>query len=140
MLWGSIVIGFVFLDRSSELWGPPTKNDHEMDVSHCVKAADVILRNKYGSHKGAQTRQGSTIRHSRSGLPNVYPVVAAELCLLTRKRWLSDGRPVGPYLISTSQSKTINKSTVTKTIKNAATALGSQPSNYSSHSLRIGGA
>ncbi|POM79279.1 Hypothetical protein PHPALM_3083 [Phytophthora palmivora] len=48
MLWGSIEIGFFFLDRSSEHWGPPTTNDHERDVSHCVKAADVIFRNKYG--------------------------------------------------------------------------------------------
>ncbi|OWZ02848.1 LOW QUALITY PROTEIN: hypothetical protein PHMEG_00025522 [Phytophthora megakarya] len=158
LLWGSIVIGFFFLDRSSELWGPISKDEINEGVVHCVRAADVVLRNRYGqqtepgsgavssveiryrSHKGDPTRQGNTIRHYRSGLQGLCPVEAAELCLLTRRKWLDRGKRLGDYLTSVDISKTISKSTVAKAIKNAAKATGAEPKEYSTHSLRIGGA
>eukprot|EP00644_Phytophthora_capsici_P016071 jgi/Phyca11/115152/e_gw1.28.579.1 len=158
MLWGSIVLGFFFLDRSSELWGPITKNDLNGGTSHCVKAVDVVLRDRFGrstepgsgdvtsveiiyrSHKGDPTRQGNTIRHYRSGLQGLCPVEAAELCLLVRSRWLNQGKQLGSFLTSVSRTKTINKTTVAKAIKKAAKATGADPQEYSTHSLRIGGA
>ncbi|KAE9034761.1 hypothetical protein PR001_g9602 [Phytophthora rubi] len=85
LLWGSIVIAFFFLDRSSELWGPVAKDATTGGTAHCVLAEDVCLRDGNGlqlqpgtgeaesvdiffrSHKGDRTRQGSTIRHYKSG-------------------------------------------------------------------------
>ncbi|OWZ02333.1 hypothetical protein PHMEG_00026121, partial [Phytophthora megakarya] len=49
LLWGSIVLTFFFLVRSSELWGPvSTDNSTGVDRAHCVKAHNVILRDKQG--------------------------------------------------------------------------------------------
>ncbi|KAF1777473.1 hypothetical protein GQ600_17109 [Phytophthora cactorum] len=85
MMWESIVRGFFFLDRSSELWGPVTVNRSTgTDNVHYVRAVNVILRDRHGrqvgpeapgavseemifdSHKGERTAQGVTIRHSKS--------------------------------------------------------------------------
>lgn len=156
--WGSIVLAFFFLDRSSELWGPVARDASTGGTSHCIKAADIILRNMSGgvilagaeqahsvevmfrSHKGDQVRQGNLIRHYRSGDNSLCPVAAAETCLIVRKRWLDSGRRLGPFLTSISTSSTIKKSEVTKTIKQAARTQGADPNDYSTHSMRIGGA
>ena len=47
LLWGSIMLGFFFLDRSSELWGPviPDKSTG-VERAQCVKAPNVILRDR----------------------------------------------------------------------------------------------
>jgi hypothetical protein len=84
LLWGSIVLGFFFLDRSSELWGPVTV-DRSMskERTHCVKAHNVIIRNRHGkqttyddpeshsveilfeSHKGDRVGQGTVVEWIR---------------------------------------------------------------------------
>ncbi|GMF53580.1 unnamed protein product [Phytophthora fragariaefolia] len=159
LLWGSIVLAFFFLDRSSELWGPVTTDRTTgSDRAHCVKASNVILRNRHGiqvrpgesgatsvevifvTHKGDRVAQGSTIRHYGTDHPILCPVKAAQQCLNIRGRWLSEGRKLGPYLTSVSDTKTIKKRQVAKLIKSAAAKLGLQKSEYSTHSLRIGGA
>ena len=159
LLWGSVVLGFFFLDRSSELWGPVIVDKSTgSERVHCVKAHNVILRDKYGnqvppeapgahsveivyeSHKGDRIGQGVTIRHYRSDDTVLCPVEAAHECLRVRAQWLSEGRILGPYLTSTSKTTTIKKSAVAAVIKEAATGMGHRKQDYSAHSLRIGGA
>jgi hypothetical protein len=159
LLWGSIVLGFFFLDRSSELWGPVTV-DRSMnnERTHCVKAHNVIIRNKYGkqtthddpdghsveilfeSHKGDRVGQGTTVRHYKSSHSDLCPVAAAQDCLKVRAEWIRSGRRLGPYLTATGPATTIKKQAVASAIKNAAHQMGLAKKDYSTHSLRIGGA
>ncbi|ETI34058.1 hypothetical protein F443_19362 [Phytophthora nicotianae P1569] len=48
LLWGSIVLAFFFFDRSSELRGPVARDSSTGGTTHCIKAVDVILRNRHG--------------------------------------------------------------------------------------------
>jgi hypothetical protein len=158
LLLGSIVLAFFFLDRSSELWGPIAVDRSTGNVRvHCVKAANVILRdhteNQVGpeevdavsvevifeSHKGDRVAQGTTVRHYKSHHAHLCPVAAARKCLRVRTQWLSMGRKLGPYLTSVSTSRTIKKTEVAKLTKTAAAAMGLPRTDYSTHSLRIGG-
>ncbi|KAH7465567.1 uncharacterized protein KRP23_12107 [Phytophthora ramorum] len=53
LLWGSIVLAFFFLDRSSELWDPVISVKSTGAIrTHCIKAANVILRDKLGTQVG----------------------------------------------------------------------------------------
>ncbi|OWZ00819.1 hypothetical protein PHMEG_00027910 [Phytophthora megakarya] len=106
-------------------------------IAHCVKATDLVLLNQYGqlteprfgdvrsveivcrSHKRDPTRQGNVIQHYRSG---------------------SNWKTLGVYLTSISCTRTISKSTVATTLRKAAKAVGADPREYSTRSLRIGGA
>ncbi|OWZ11636.1 hypothetical protein PHMEG_00015310 [Phytophthora megakarya] len=147
-LWGSIVLAFFCLDRSSELWGPVSMdNSTGNSRTHCVKTHNVILRNRQGyqvanlgstdvhsvemlfeSHKGDYNAQGVT-HHV------LCPILAAQVWLKTRERWTRVGVALGPYLTSTSRRGT----TVSKLIKDAAKSLGQPPKDYSCHSLRSRG-
>lgn len=127
-------------------------------TTHCIGATDAILRHKYGAaiepslnpahsveilfrhHKGDQVRQGTVIRHYRSGESDLCPVIAAETCLRVRTRWLSSGRRLDLFLTSVSAPSTVKKSEVSKITKQAARTQGAAPKDYSSHSMRIGGA
>ena len=142
LLWGSIVLGFFFLDRSSELWGPVTIDKSTgSERAHCVKAHNVILRDVHGnqvppeapgahsieivyeSHKGDRIGQGVTIRHYKSDDPVLCPVAAARECLRVRAQWLQEGRTLGPYLTSTSKNTTIKKIAVAAVVKEAAHSM-----------------
>jgi hypothetical protein len=159
LLWNSIVLGFFFLDRSSELWGPVTPDKSTgTERAHCVKADNVILRDGqgrhiptgapgatsvefvYDTHKGDRIGQGVVIRHYRSDDPTLCPVAAAEECLSIRAKWTRNGRALGPYLTSISKTKTLKKRAVASAIKEAALSMGLKKEDYSAHSLRIGGA
>ncbi|OWY90287.1 hypothetical protein PHMEG_00041657, partial [Phytophthora megakarya] len=149
LLWGSIVLAFFFLDRSSELWGPvSTDNSTGVDRAHCVKAHNVILRDKQGhpvspgcaqihsvellfeSHKGDRIAQGTVVRHYRSEHQVLCPVAAALECLQVRAKWKAARVALGPYLTSTSRRGTIKKSTVAKLVKETATGMGHSPQDY----------
>ncbi|KAE9007782.1 hypothetical protein PR001_g13165 [Phytophthora rubi] len=159
LLWGSVILGFFFLDRCSELWGPVTVDKSTgVDRAHCVKAHNVIVRDSHGvqvspaatnahsveivceSHKGDRIGQGVTIRHYKSNDPLLCPVTAAQACLRVRATWRAEKVALGPYLTSISRRDTIKKSKVASIIKAAATSMGLSPKDHSSHSLRIGGA
>ncbi|KAE9354979.1 hypothetical protein PR003_g3067 [Phytophthora rubi] len=159
LMWGSVVLAFFFLDRSSELWGPVVSDKSTGVVrTHCVKAANVILRDNFGtqvgpeepgamsvevifeSHKGDRVAQGTTVRHYKSNHAHLCPVAAARLCLNIRAQWLATGRKLGPYLTSVSSTRTIKKTQVANLIKMSAADMGLPRSDYSTHSLRIGGA
>jgi hypothetical protein len=159
LLWGSIVLGFFFLDRSSELWGPVTIDTSTgAERVHCVKTKNVILRDQngnqippeapgahsveiaYDTHKGDRIGQGVTIRHYKSDDPVLCPVEAARECLGIRAQWLHEGQALGPYLTSVSWTATIKKRAVAAKIKQAAHSMGHRKQDYSVHSLRIGGA
>jgi hypothetical protein len=44
LLWGSVILGFFFPDRCSEIWGPVTVDGYTgVDRAHCVKAHNVIF-------------------------------------------------------------------------------------------------
>ncbi|ETM97690.1 hypothetical protein PPTG_24862, partial [Phytophthora nicotianae INRA-310] len=138
--------------------GPVARDSSTGGTTHCIKAVDVILRNRHGviiepgsvaahsveilyrSHKGDQVRQGTVIRHYRSGESHLCPVIAAETCLRVRPRWLHGGRRLGPFLTSVNATSTIKKSEVAILIKQVARTQGLDPSNYACHSMRIGGA
>ncbi|KAL3669924.1 hypothetical protein V7S43_005298 [Phytophthora oleae] len=153
LLWGYIVLGFFFLDRSSELWGLVTPDKSTgSDRVHCVKAQNVILRNKQGqqvdsestlthsvefifeSHKGDRIGQGTVVRHYRSNHRALCPVEAARECLRVRTQWLSERKDLGPYLTSISRKTTIKKSKVADLNKTAAKNMGLAPKDYSTHS------
>lgn len=161
LTWGSIVLGFFFLDRSSELWGPVSTDKSAgagAERVHCVKASNVILRDKFGnrvnptaseaysvevrfeSHKGDRIGQGANVRHYRSEDPVLCPVKAAQSCLQVRTLWIANKRALGPYLTSVSRKETIKKAKIANIIKTAAKHMGLSPQDYSCHSLRIGGA
>ncbi|KAE9015955.1 hypothetical protein PR003_g13103 [Phytophthora rubi] len=103
LMWGSIVLAFFFLDRSSELWGPVTSDKSTGVVrTHCVKASNVILRGNletqvgpeepeatsveviFESHKGNRVAHGTTVRYYKSNHAPLFPVAAARLCLNIR--------------------------------------------------------
>ncbi|KAE9046104.1 hypothetical protein PR002_g1847 [Phytophthora rubi] len=158
LVWASVVLAFFFLSRSSEMWEPTKRDDLETAPTHCVRAADVVLRDQrgnlldnhrgsaasaeiiYRSHKGDQRRQGTTIRHYRSGQRLLCPVEAAETCLRVRHQWQAAGKQLGIYLSSVSSATTNRKSEVSILLKEAAKRLQLNPYDYATHSLRIGGA
>ncbi|EGZ09717.1 hypothetical protein PHYSODRAFT_523548, partial [Phytophthora sojae] len=135
LLWSSVVLGFFFLDRSSELWGP-VKPDMSTGFErvHCVKAQNMILRNKQGqqvgsestqvhsveiifeSHKGDRIGQGSTIRHYLSNNPTLCPVEATQECMRIRAQWITENKILGPFLTSVSRKATIKRSKVANLI------------------------
>ncbi|RLN89745.1 hypothetical protein BBJ28_00016058, partial [Nothophytophthora sp. Chile5] len=159
LLWGSIVLAYFFLNRSSELWGPVSLDRSTGTTrTHCVKAHNVILRYESGnqvdasaseahsveilfeSHKGDRIAQGTTVRHYRSEHSAVCPVVAAQQCLRIRAKWIAEKVALGPYLTSVSRTSTIEKNVVAKLIKDAARRMALSPKDFSCHSLRNGGA
>ncbi|RLN87592.1 hypothetical protein BBJ28_00021684 [Nothophytophthora sp. Chile5] len=159
LLWGSIVLAYFFLDRSSELWGPVSLDRSTGTTrTHCGKAHNVITRNESGnqveasapeahsveilfqSHKCDQIAQGTTVRHYRSEHSDLCPVVAAQQCLRIRAKWIAEKVALGPYLTSVSRTSTIKKNVVAKLIKDAARRMALSPNDFSCHSLRIGGA
>ncbi|KAE9002878.1 hypothetical protein PR002_g17511 [Phytophthora rubi] len=106
---------FFFLDRSSELRGPVVSDKSTGVVrTHCVNAANVILRDNFGtqvgpkepgamsvevifeSHKGDRVAQGTTVRHYKSNHAHLCPMVVTRLCLNIRAQWLATGRKLGP--------------------------------------------
>ena len=159
LTWGSIVLAFFFLDRGSEMW-----NENQFDEStkenrtNGIKADNVVLRNVYGvviespytnaesveilfeCHKGDKVAQGTSLRHYRSKDTTLCPVDAAVRCLEARRRAMEEGAKLGGFLTSTSTNSTITKRSIADLIKKAATNLGYDPRQYSTHSLRIGGA
>ncbi|KAE9031060.1 hypothetical protein PR002_g9735 [Phytophthora rubi] len=158
LVWASVVLAFFFLSRSSEMWEPTKRDDLETAPTHCVRAADVVLRDQrgnvldnrrgsaasaeiiYRSHKGDQRRQGTTVRHYRSGQRLPCPVEAAEACLRVRHQWQAAGKQLGIYLSSVSSATAIRKSEVSIFLKEAAKRLQLNPDDYATHSIRIGGA
>ena len=159
MQWNSLVLGFFFLDRASELWGPvAVDRSTGTERIHCLRAESVKIldlegRNcvtghtrphsvqiHYHSHKGDKVAQGTEIRLYRSGDPVICPVIAASHCLAVRERWLLEGKVLGPYLTSVSKDGTVLKRDIAKLLKDAAKSLGLDAKDYASHSLRIGGA
>lgn len=158
LVWASVVLAFFFLSRSSEMWEPTNRDDLGTAPTRCVRAADVVLRDHrgnvlnnrrgsavsveiiYRSHKGDQRRQGTTIRHYRSGQRLLCPVEAAETCLRVHRQWQAAGKRLGPYLSSVSSATTIRKPEVSNLLKEAAKCLQLNPDDNATHSLRIGGA
>ncbi|KAG3025392.1 hypothetical protein PC128_g17621 [Phytophthora cactorum] len=153
LLWGSIILAFFFLDRSSELWGATTGGNSGNGSTHCVKGEDMTLCNQHGeaivpgtgsansveiffrSHKGNQRRQMTTLRHYRSGQQALRLVVAVEACWDVRLRWQRAGKCFGQYITSVSTTTTIRKTEVSSLIKEAAGRVGDNPDNYATHSM-----
>ncbi|KAE8913946.1 hypothetical protein PF005_g16882 [Phytophthora fragariae] len=55
LTWGSIVLAFFFLDRGSELRDPVVSDKSTGVVrTHYVKAANVILRDNFGTQVGPE--------------------------------------------------------------------------------------
>ncbi|ETP33097.1 hypothetical protein F442_18313, partial [Phytophthora nicotianae P10297] len=49
LMWGSIIVPFFFLDRSSELWGSVTiDRSTGQERVHCIKVSNVKLLDKHG--------------------------------------------------------------------------------------------
>ncbi|KAE8891913.1 hypothetical protein PF003_g24053 [Phytophthora fragariae] len=158
LVWASVVLAFFFLSRSSEMWEPTKRDDLETAPTHCVRAADVVLRDQrgnvldnrrgsavsaeiiYRSHKGDQRRQGTTVRHYRTGQRLPCPVEAAEACLRVRHQWQAAGKQLGIYLSSVSSATAIRKSEMSIFLKEATKRLQLNPDDYATHSIRIGGA
>ncbi|ETN01502.1 hypothetical protein PPTG_17227 [Phytophthora nicotianae INRA-310] len=68
------------------------------------------------------------------------PRAAAQGCLRVSAKWVNEGVKLGPYITSVSPGETTKKLRVSQLIKGTAPGLGLNPKDYSSHSLRIGGA
>ncbi|OWZ06571.1 hypothetical protein PHMEG_00021155 [Phytophthora megakarya] len=129
LLWCSVVIAFFFLDRSSELWGPATKDNSTGGIdteAQLDRVAEKPIQSKYCSGLARAIRyiKGTQIRHYKSGQRVICPVTGADTCLNFRKRWKADGRRLGPYPTSISTTTTTKKIDVAKLIKNAARTQG----------------
>ncbi|OWZ10063.1 hypothetical protein PHMEG_00017140 [Phytophthora megakarya] len=131
LMWGSIVLAFFFLDRSSELCGPVAKDTSTGGTTHYITATDVIVRNRHGavlepcsnsahsvdilfrSHKSDKIRQGNVIRHYRSGDPAHCPR-PVYVCGNSGEETC---RLLDQDLTSINPTSIIKKSEVTKVIK-----------------------
>ena len=148
------MFGFFFLDRSCELWGPfkrprSNQNDDDLDPAervHGLKLEDVTMIGDqaievhFRSSKADRTKQGTKIRLYRSGDIDLCPVRAFVDIKRARDNIERKRTAIGPYLTSTTKSTTISRNDVAKTLKQAAIDQGLDPSTYSNHSIRIGGA
>jgi hypothetical protein len=152
-IWGSIVLAFFFSMRASEYASTPDKTDHYLR-SKDVTFTDAQGENAYNlkdatnvhlffrSSKNDQTKRGCTRNLSRSGIRHFCPVIAAwGLREASRKIDLfNPSAPLCLYIGRGGKTHHVSISIMSKALKKAAQLCNKEPLDYSSHSLRSGGA
>ena len=141
LLWGSVLFGFFFLLRRSEYLQIGNKRH-----GYCLTWNDVWFSDSLGNptqyrdatsvtislrgSKNDQYGRGSRRTMHRSGDPTICPVRALR-CLQNSRR--TDD-------VSSALTGNVSASEVSRTIKAAAVSRGLDPRDFSTHSVRVGGA
>ena len=148
MLWGSILLGYFFLLRRSEyllldgIYYPHTLmlgdlefyNDQEIVCDEDdATMVGILLRGAKNNQYGRQERR----YQFRSGDDVLCPVMAARWIRKAAKQFGTSGQEPAT---SMGSLKGLSVATVVYHLKSVAHSMGLNPANYSSHSLRIGGA
>jgi integrase len=148
-LWGVLCLAFFFLMRRSEIAARGTKFSW-----FALKASDIAVTDATGAitknarltttvHirlRGSKTnQQGSQRLLNRSGHPFLCPVFGA-LCLLRARANLPGEIPAAMFINNKGKPDCVTGEVITALIRRAAAALGSEPGEFSTHSLRAGGA
>jgi hypothetical protein len=143
LLWGSVVLAYFFLLRRSEYLVNGAQRNW-----YCLKTTDVQFSDDHGKPtsysravavsirlagaKNDQHGRGSTRTMYATGDPLLCPREALKTVLRARK---AIGRQHDIYLCAN-----LDVSEVSRALKTVAVKTGVPASNYSSHSIRIGGA
>ena len=151
-IWGSHVLAFFFCLRSCEYTKTPNDPDHYIriqDVTFTDKSGQLATSGRsahavhvfFRSSKTDKGKRGSTRTLTRTNHRQLCPVIAAR-SLQDQAKDL--GVPPQGALCS-FQDKTgiirqVSSSSISFAVKRAAKMYGLEPSLYSSHSLRSGGA
>ena len=151
-VWGSMVLAFFFCLRASEYASTPAK------TNHYIRCQDVSFTNDQGSSarslkearavhlffrssKGDREKRGCTRNLHRSGHPSCCPVIAAwRLREIGEHLGLSPLDPFCSYPLARKSHCQVSVSVISNAVKQAASAHGLSPADFSSHSLRSGGA
>lgn len=151
-LWGVICLAFFFLLRRSEIASLNKGNfawfalkaediailDHSGIPTATPSAAASVHIRLVGS-KTNQRGEPTQRMLNRSGHQFVCPVFGA-LCLLQARRSLPHDIPAAVYLNNEGMPRCVSSANLSKAIQRAAAQSGCNPSSYSAHSLRAGGA
>lgn len=151
MLWGVLCTSFFFLQRRSEIassgkafqWfalrdedvaildgqGNPTIRPDQSD-----KVA-IRLRGSKANQHGSPTNRIL----ARSGHPYICPVFGA-LCLKHFRGPAQPSTPIALFVTPDGQQHTVSAARIKFALQHAAHRLGLQSKDYTSHSLRAGGA
>ena len=143
LLWGSVLLGYFFLLRRSEYLKIGSTRSF-----YCLKSSNALFTNEKGSpadprkatavtiglegSKNDQFGRGAWRTMHKSGDRCLCPVRALHHIFAARRALkMSSHR----YLCLDLDAKTVSQA-----LKNTAASIGVSPSNYSTHSLRSGGA
>ncbi|OWZ21318.1 hypothetical protein PHMEG_0004152 [Phytophthora megakarya] len=132
--WGMLCVAFFFLLGRSEI---VTIGGGKFKW-FAVRMRDVIVLDEDGS-KTNQAGAPTSRLLSRSGHPHLCPVFGA-LALLKARRSIPADIPAAVYMKRNGQPSCISTADVAQVIKRAAAKTGQDPRDFSSHSLRSGGA
>ncbi|POM78382.1 Hypothetical protein PHPALM_4091 [Phytophthora palmivora] len=152
-LWGVLCLAFFFLLRRSEIVAINRGGNFKW---FAVRAQDIAVLDTMGHPTlspakarsvcmrltGSKTNQGGTPTTrmlSRSGHPFLCPVFGALILLQSRKNLPAD-IPAAVYMSRCGRPSSISTADVSAVIKRAAAKSGKDPREFSSHSLRAGGA
>lgn len=148
LLWGGILLAYFFLLRRSEyLFIGSKRHNYILKLGHIRffddkgsrasrdTAASVGI--KLQGAKNNQYGREECCFHSRSGDPVLCPVLAAQWIF---KAAQSVGTRADMPALSTSLTTGITANDVSTAIKTAAIRTSQDPSRFSTHSIRIGGA
>ena len=152
-IWGSIVLAYFFSMRASEYASTPDKPDHylrDKDVTFTDINGEIASNLKdavnvhlfFRSSKNDQTKRGCTRNLSRSGIKHFCPVIAAwGLRDASRTIHMFDEcAPLCLYRGRGGLAHQVSISIMSGALKKAAFLCNKDPIDYSSHSLRSGGA
>jgi hypothetical protein len=145
LLWGTVLIAYFFLLRRSEYLRCGSKRSF-----YCVKLANVFFTDARGSKvhaaiatsvtmglegaKNDQYGRGSWRTMHRSGDSQLCPVLGLKHILKARQNLVTSATN------SVFLCLDLESSTVANALKATAETVGVPAANYSTHSLRIGGA
>ena len=151
-LWGVLSVSFFFLLRRSEIaattgssfkWLALKARDITVvDCSGSPTSSTTSAAKVYITLHGSKTNQSgrtTTRMLSSSGHPFLCPVKGALLLLQAHGR-LPPAEPAATFANAQGATSCVTSDQVSKAIKAAAAHLGEDPRDYSSHSLRAGGA
>ncbi|RLN95758.1 hypothetical protein BBJ28_00011833 [Nothophytophthora sp. Chile5] len=148
LLWGGILLGYFFLLRRSEYLHIGRRHH-----GYILRLGDISFLNSDGQcvqpraarRIGIKLMGAKNNQYGREEVRYLDKSGDKVLCPIKAARWIEKGakhfgtRSDQPAL-STRQSHGITAKEVARTIKTAASRVGLDPTRFSTHSIRIGGA
>ena len=149
LAWGTILLSYFFLLRRSEIfkvdgqWKPFVlrlgdaqfydKNENVCDVQH-ASMVGIVLHGAKNNQYGRQE-----VRYQfKTNDPVLCPVVALAWARMAAKQFGT--KPDMPLTSTGTNGRGIGNGQVVQTLKALARDMGLNPDDYSTHSMRIGGA